>query len=381
MTRRAALLCLAVILTHGAGTVRSAAAEPPFFKHPPVARADAAVVGQILVMFNDADVRPDYFPGALERDYSITLIESRRINSIEVHCALFALKNDRDRRALISQLNADPRVWRAQPVFVHRVAGMPAKDPYFDLQVRTRAGGVMSLLQRGTGHRVRIAVIDTGVDAGHPDLEGQIAESRNFVSGDDTAIPVEYHGTAVTGLISARPGNGVGIHGLAPNAELYALRACWEPRYGFGLCSTYTLAQALDYAIEVRARIINLSLAGPDDPLLTRLVGEAIEFGAVIFGAVGEEKTQSFPASIPGVIAVEQGHRSDMSVPGERVRIPGQQLLTTVPEGRYDFVSGSSFATAHASGVAAVMLEQQPHLKAPQLTEWLRRLHKDTAGR
>ena len=83
---------------------------------------------------------------------------------------------------------------------------------------------------------------------------------------------MEYHGTAVTGLISARPGNGIGIHGLAPNAELYALRACWEPRYGFGLCSTYTLAQALDYAIEVRARIINLSLAGPDDPLLTRLV-------------------------------------------------------------------------------------------------------------
>ena len=98
----------------------------------------------------------------------------------------------------------------------------------------------------------------------------------------------------------------------------------------------------------------------------------------MIFGAVGEERTQSFPASIPAVIAVEQGRRTDMPVPGERLRIPGQQLLTTVPDGRYDFVSGSSFATAHASGVAALMIEQQPHLKGPQLTEWLQRLHGDT---
>ena len=263
MTRRVALLCVAITLTIAAGTAGSAELDPTSLQQSPATHADAVAGRQILVVLHDAAANLDYFPIELERDYGITLVDSRRINSLEVQCAVFSLDRNRDRDALIAQLNADPRVWRAQPVFVHRIAGMPPKDPYYDLQVRTRAGGVMSLLQRGTGRRVRIAVIDTGVDAEHPDLQGQITESRNFVSGDDAAIPAEYHGTAVTGLISARPGNGVGIHGLAPNAELYALRACWEPRYGYGLCSTYTLAQALDYAIEIRAKIINLSLADP----------------------------------------------------------------------------------------------------------------------
>ena len=346
-----------------------AIAAPVAVAQAPARAADA----QILVTLRTAAQAGD--TARLAHDFGITLVDPCQLKSLAVACAVFGVPPGRDRAELVARLAADPRVEQAQPMFLHRVAGMPPKDPYFDLQTRTRPGGVIPLLRRGTGRGVRIAIIDTGVDLNHPDLLGQIGDVRNFVGGKTAAVPAEFHGTAVTGLIAAHAGNGIGIHGLAPDASIYALRACWEPSYGLGLCSSYTLAQALDYAIEVRARIINLSVAGPDDPLLARLVERAVELGAIVFGAIGEEPGQDFPASIAAVIAVEQAYRGDVHVAGARLTVPGLQLLTTVPGGRYDFVSGPSFATAHASGVAAVMLQVQPHLTAGELTDWLRRLH------
>lgn len=339
------------------------------------------VDGEILVLLRADERAPAAVVAALARDYGLRAVEQRHLASFDAESALFALTSATDRAALLARIGRDRRVASAQPVFLHHVAGMPPKDPYFDLQVRTRPGGVSTLATRGSGRNVRIAVIDTGIDNDHPDLLGQIAEARNFVGGDSKVIPAEFHGTAVTGLIAAHAGNGVGIHGLAPNASVHVLRACWEPNYGDGVCSSYTLAQALDYAIEIRARIINLSLAGPDDPLLARLVERASELGAIVFGAIGEESGQTFPTSIPEVIAVEQARQSGVEVPGERLTVPGLQLLTTVPGGRYDFVSGPSFATAHASGVAAIMLELEPRLGPHEIAAWLRRLHENPEPR
>ena len=111
--------------------------------------------------------------------------------------------------------------------------------------------------------------------------------------------------------------------------------------------------------------------------LLERLVLRAIELGAVVFGAVGEDVTQRFPAAIDGVIGVEQESLSAPPATNAQLTVTGQQLLTTVPDDRYDFVSGSSFASAHAAGLTAVMLELQPPLRADDLTEWLRRLHRN----
>lgn len=365
-------LRLLVVLAGLCGVVSSAAAASAEMRAAPLA---------VVVLVDDAAATaPQSVAAALAQDYRLRLVDGAHLTALEASCFTFALPDGSAVQPLLTLLRADERIASAQTRVLHRVSGMPPKDPYFDLQTRTRQGGVSTILQRGSGRNVRIAIIDTGVDGDHPDLQGQIVEFRNFVGSDPRAQPAEFHGTAVTGLIAARSGNGIGIHGIAPDAHIYALRACWEPVYGYGMCSTNTLARALDYAIELRARIVNLSVAGPDDPLLTRLVERAVELGAVVFGAIGEEPGQSFPAGIVDVIAVEQNRRGDVEVPGERVTIPGQQLLTTVPGNRYDFVSGPSFATAHASGVAAVMLELQPHLKAHELADWLRRLHDNDDG-
>ena len=315
---------------------------------------------------------------AITRDYALELVERWHSQALSLDCLVMRAADAAAARSAWREMSTDPRIESVQLERHHRVAGavptMPVKDPYFDLQMRTQRRDVAPLLQRAAGRGVRVAVLDTGVDMSHPDLKSRITEAINFVSGDPALIPAEFHGTAVVGLIAARAGNGIGIHGLAPEAEIFALRACWEPTYAIGLCSTNTLAQALDYAIDIRARIINLSLAGPDDPLLTRLVARAIELGAVVFGAAGEEPGQTFPASVAEVVAVAQGEAA-VPIAGAQLSIPGLQILTTVPEGRYDFLSGPSFATAHASGVAAVMLELQPHLSASQLVAWMHRLH------
>lgn len=344
----------------------------------PVGASPHDAQSRLIVSFNGAHTGAA-IAETVVREHGLRTGKRWILNSLDLFC-LEAIAAADDVERLEQILMADARISSVQSLQVHAVAGMPPKDPYFDLQRRTRIDGVSQVLSRGTGKGVRIAVVDTGVDTTHTELDGQISESINFVGGSSTWVPGEYHGTGVVGLIAAKPGNGEGIHGLAPDAELVALRACWEPAYGYGLCSTDTLAQALDYAIEIRARIINLSLAGPEDPLLTKLVARAIELGAVVFGAVGEDEVQSFPASVAGVIAVQQGMDDSGSTSGRRLTIPGQQLLTTVPGDRYDFVSGASFATAHASGVAAVMLEQQPHLQANDLVEWLQRLHGNTSG-
>ena len=344
-------------LGRGPGVVASAVA------------GETAVYRQILVTFvggADAAVIADRIAG----DHGLHVVAAWDMASMNAPSAVFALPQGRNRLAVIARLRDDLRIASAQRVFVHRVAGASPNDPYFSLQRRTRRGGIESLVEGSTGRDVRIAVIDTGVDRSHPDLEGQIATARNFVGGDVDAIPAEFHGTAVAGLIVARAGNGIGIHGLAPQAQIIALRACWEPAYGKGLCSTQTLAQALDFAIMSEARIINLSLAGPDDPILAQLVQRAVDSGAVVFGAVGLDEAHRFPATNPNVIAISVGAADDFQASDRRIAVPGGEFLTTVPEGRYDFVTGASYATAHASGLCALMLQQKPDLDSDAIVHW-----------
>jgi subtilisin family serine protease len=120
---------------------------------------------------------------------------------------------------------------------------------------------------------VTVAIIDTGVDVGHPDLDRHTISQRNFVNTDSREFKLDRHGTEVAGVIGAVADNGVGIVGIAPDARLLALKACWQPSAGASraVCNSFTLAQALEATIVAHADIVNLSLAGPPDPLLARL--------------------------------------------------------------------------------------------------------------
>jgi subtilisin family serine protease len=134
-------------------------------------------------------------------------------------------------------------------------------------------------------------------------------------------------------------------------------------------CSSFTLARAIDYALANPPDIINLSLAGPPDPLLSRLLAMAMEQNIIVVTASADSSSenQSFPASLNFVIATQAAETATQAAAsGYRVNAPGRDILTTAPASGYSFMSGSSLAAAHVSGVVALMREREPDLSADQ---------------
>ena len=129
--------------------------------------------------------------------------------------------------------------------------------------------------------------------------------------------------------------------------------------------ASFTLAQALDTLIDSQPDVLNLSLAGPEDELVRRLLVEADDRGIVLIAARPDDadSTRPFPASMQQVIAVSTS-RPGKPGPGNSVFAPGEQILVAVPDNNYDFRSGSSLAAAHVSGVVALVLAVSPNTDA-----------------
>jgi subtilisin family serine protease len=304
---------------------------------------------------------------SLAADYGLEQTSSWPIALLGVHCLVYALPPGADADQVLAKLAHDRRVESAQPLVAFATQSGRYNDPYADLQHNVAQMAIAEAHGLSRGGGVRVAVIDTGVDVDHPDLPAHGTQARNFVDTDGRAFRADVHGTAVAGIIAAVPNNGIGIVGVAPDAQLLAYKACWRAATGTaGVCNTFTLAQALAAAIEAHADIINLSLAGPSDPLLTRIVRHALDAGVIVVGAVAADGLRAtFPTDIPGVIAVdtiESGHRD-----ANTIEAPGREILSLAPDGHYDFYSGSSLATAEVSGVIALMRAERPHVTAHEV--------------
>ncbi len=319
----------------------------------------------------------------LARDYHLQKVAVWPIEVLKVHCVVFRLPAFATRSTLIAQLARDPRIESVQPLNLFRTAGrsapgafVPGASPpgrsYLPLQRNLRELGVLKAQRLSRGAGVRIAIIDTGVDYRLPQLRGRVILEQNFVAGSD-GFTHDRHGTEVAGVIAATHKDGQGILGIAPEAHLLAFKACWPLRPGAAqaVCDTFTLAQALAAAIAEHANVVNLSLAGPPDPLLARLIRYGMRHGIIYVGAVAPSRLHlhpAFPTDIPGVLAVQSGEDPDTA---HHLAAPGHGILTLVPGGSYDFVSGSSMATAEVTGVVALMRAANAHLSAAVLNALL----------
>ena len=352
--------------------------------------ADALARRQVLVMLRvpPAHYRPDanygndyanapgrsarrHVAGELARAHGLSLHDEWPMPALGVDCFVLDAPDADTASREASALAADPRVESAQAMQLFHALAAPraaGSDPLYAAQPATTAWHLSDLHAQATGKGVRIAVIDSGVALDHPDLRGQVALARNFV--DDAGNVAEAHGTAVAGIIAARA-NGVGIVGIAPQARLLALRACWQRDAGSAACSSFTLARALQFAIDARAQVLNLSLSGPDDRLLARLLDAALQRGISVVGAVdAQARDGGFPASHPGVFAVDglaSNGTSRTAAPPLVLHAPGTGIPAPLPDGGWGLVSGASFATAQVSGLAALLLQRRPALAPSQL--------------
>ena len=293
----------------------------------------------------------------LAREYDLVEIAAWPIQPLKVHCAVLRIAPGSSREELVGRLSQDKRVRLAQAMHSFTPRTQRYNDPYVELQRGFRSIDAASAQQWSRGEKVRVAVVDTGLDARHPDFGHRVVVQRNFVDRDAGRFGRDRHGTAVAGVISASANNGLGIVGVAPAVEIIALKACWQldERGDAARCNSLTLAQALTAAIEEHAQVVNLSLTGPRDPLLNSLVAVGIERGILYVGAAPfDDPAEGFPGGAPGVIPVDMSEA--VKVRDGVLRAPGREVVTLVPGGSYDFVTGPSLATAHVSGAVALLV-------------------------
>ncbi|HLO93814.1 MAG TPA: S8 family serine peptidase, partial [Burkholderiaceae bacterium] len=233
--------------------------------------------------------------------------------------------------------------------------------------------GALPAAGRSSGRGVTLALIDTGVALHHPDLQGRHIERRNVVDSDQAAYETDLHGTQLAGVMVATVNNALGIAGIAPEAKVLAIKACWHPSDANrrASCNSFTLAQGLAAAVKGGAQLINLSLGGPSDPLLARLATAAQDRGISIIGAAPEPGApRGFPVDVPGVIEVAMDEQAGAAP--QSLRAPGLDILTLSKAGHYDYASGSSLAAAQVSAVAALLLQHEPDMRPARLATLLR---------
>jgi Subtilase family len=295
--------------------------------------------------------------------------------------------------------------------YVERLAtrrlALTPTDPFVSRQwYLTQSRFYESWLTYPAFETIPVAVIDSGWDPSHPELQGRVIDDKSFVGG--SAIDTLGHGTFVSGLIAARVDNGIGIAGLAPSAQLLVAKVVTKNRS----IPVAAEAKAIRWAVEHGARVINMSLGGLRDPLdperdtFSRLeadaVAYAVENGVVVVAAVGNDDQAptspwsyaSYPAALPHVLGVSAVAQSG-AVPrfSNRDRIfndiaaPGDQILSTFPRpltsrfpacseqgysscgpDEYREAQGTSFAAPQVSAAAAILLSLRPRLRPEQVT-------------
>ncbi|MEO1037813.1 MAG: S8 family serine peptidase [Pseudomonadota bacterium] len=288
----------------------------------------------------------------IANDYGLSIIEQWPLRNIGVHCFVV----ERPNPATITAINVDKRVRWTQSFNEFTLQSSDQARTEVSVDPNCVVCRFASEFNNG-GRDVVIAVIDTAVDVGHPDLYRSSLTVKNF-AGQRGNPKEEKHGTAVVGLIAAMASDEKGVNGVAPDANVHLLRACWQERDGAGRCNTLTLALALDAAIDLRPDILNLSLSGRRDRVLDELIQVLLNNGTLVVAAYDEQRRADarFPSHQEGVIyayGIERGVDDAMI---DNVIFAPKHALSLSPMAGYALVSGHSIATPQLSAMAARLM-------------------------
>ncbi len=297
------------------------------------------------------------FGGRLAKDYNLSLKDQWLIESLGVYCLIVSFNDDKDKTIqALEKLKGVKWVQESNEFKLLSSEADLIPEAASVINLENNIGQKLS--SDITGKGVTIAVVDSAVDSGHTDLASAVALTQDFViSGNGSDLynngEGEAHGTAIAGVMVAQTSSKVGIGGVAPQAKLLAYRGCWENADGNTNCNTLSLARALDAVARSGADILNLSLSGPKDILLDRLLDRVIANGTVVVAAFDPERfgKSRFPSEKEGVLIV-RAEEMDSQFEGV-FTAPGARVVAT-PGNGYDFMKGHSIATAYTSGVLAL---------------------------
>jgi subtilisin family serine protease len=308
----------------------------------------------------------------LARGRHLTRMESQSFGLLgDTTAYRWRIPSGRTVTSVTAELAHDRRIAWAQPNYLYEgqqstLAGEGAERTQSEGEIAQYAIAKLRLSEAhglATGDKVLVAVIDSGIDTSHPELQGVIAGQFDAVGSSEGPHP---HGTGIAGIIAAH----ARLVGAAPAVRILAVRAFGAASNG-AEGTTFNIIKGLDWATSQGARIVNMSFAGPPDPLMQRATASARQKGAILIAAAGNAGPKSpplYPAADPNVIAVTatdaEDHLFGMANHGSYIAAaaPGVDVVIPVPGGGYQINSGTSYAAAYVSGVAALILERRPKL-------------------
>ena len=324
--------------------------------------------GEVLI--ETLDGAPSDAIAALARRHRLVEVEATRIDLLGATIRLWRIPDARKATAVIAELAQESALARVQPDYLFLAADDPGPGlaPTPSSALPQYALGKMKVAAAHAaagGEPIRVAVIDTAIDDSHPDLKGAVAARFDGLS---SKIVSRDHGTAMAGGIAA---NGR-LLGVDPRVKLLSARAFDSDGASGALGSTLSILKCLDWAVASKARIVNMSFAGPDDPTLRDALAAAAKRGVVLVSAAGNlgpKAPPQYPGADAHVIAATATDADDKRFSGANVgayiavSAPGVDVMLTAPDGGYALETGTSVSSALVAGVIALMMESTPDLK------------------
>lgn len=288
----------------------------------------------------------------LVRDYHLKVIDTWPLKSIGEFCLVVG-----DPGRHLDALSHDARVASVEQINQFVAMGDLSASPRRSFPFNNRPA-MDRMHHWATGKGIRVGIIDTPIDLAHPALKQQVRAEAVFIGARPRLVDL-VHGTAVTGIIAASRQVG-----FAPDAQLHIYGAChFQTALNKTVCNTFSLAKAIEAAVADRLDVVNISLAGPYDPLLARQINALMDTGAIVVAADNPDSdSRRFPAMLHKVISA--------TVPGDKRRLSPAPIrvedehFSTQAGGGYQFFYGSSMSAARITGLITLLLQRSPGLSA-----------------